>query len=243
MAVHPASSATRCRQVEIGRRPSAFGSHRQWSAELSLDPVDLRDKGERVEAKAARCGTEVRVGRCSRESAQAFAGALAAECRPEDAWRSAGLLDGPKCLAVAGASACSQGDVVDLRPSGHVRGAHSFLCCEVAQGVAAVDVLLDQPVRSTVPRRDAGRRRGGDGPAPGRGGRPHRRPGLPVRRQRPQRPPESRAARTGSAGISPDPFGCIDIRTHPIRQRRPSRPQPGPEGRRHARPRIDQSAG
>ena len=50
----------------------------------------------------------------------------------------------------------------------------------------------------------------------------------------------ARATRTVSAGISPDPFGCIDIRTHPIRQRRPSRPQPGLEGRRHARPRIDQ---
>lgn len=31
-------------------------------------------------------------------------------------------------------------------------------------------------------------------------------------------------------------FGCIDIDTHPIRQRRPSRPQPGLESRRHAKP-------
>lgn len=30
--------------------------------------------------------------------------------------------------------------------------------------------------------------------------------------------------------------GCIDIRTHPTRQRRPSRPPPGLEGRRHVGP-------
>ncbi|GAQ75102.1 hypothetical protein T45_06883 [Streptomyces turgidiscabies] len=43
----------------------------------------------------------------------------------------------------------------------------------------------------------------------------------------------ARATLTVSTGISPDPFGCIDIRPHPIRQRRPSRPQPGLEGRPH----------
>ncbi|MFI1205691.1 hypothetical protein ACH4VR_40790 [Streptomyces sp. NPDC020883] len=31
---------------------------------------------------------------------------------------------------------------------------------------------------------------------------------------------------------------AVEQRTHPIRQRRPSRPQPGLEGRRHAKPRI-----
>ncbi len=50
----------------------------------------------------------------------------------------------------------------------------------------------------------------------------------------------ARATRTVSAGISPGPFGCIDIDTHPIRQRRLPRPQPGLGSRRHARARINQ---